>query len=158
MTIKHQETSGGQFSGWHFLIVVIGAFTIILAANLTLAIFAVGSFPGLEVQNTYVASQTYDSRRDAQSALGWQVTIIHRDDVLELTIVDRQGQPVIPASVSMWIGAAATARQDRDLVLQRRGHGFITDVALAPGNHLIHIDAMAKDGTIFTQRHRLVTR
>jgi nitrogen fixation protein FixH len=157
MTIKHQETSR-QFSGRHFLIVVIGAFAIILAANLTLAVFAVGSFPGLEVKNTYVASQTYDSRRDAQRALGWKVAINHHNDVLELIVIDDHGQPVIPASVSMSIGAAATARLDRDLVLHRRGEGFFTKATLAPGNHLIHIDAIAKDGTIFTQRHRLVTR
>ena len=46
---------------------------MIIAVNLTLAFKAVTTFPGLEVKNSYVASQNFDADRAAQQALGWQV-------------------------------------------------------------------------------------
>ncbi len=46
------------------------AFAVIIAVNLVLAFKAVRTFPGLEVENSYVASQTFDAERTAQEALG----------------------------------------------------------------------------------------
>ena len=39
-----------QFTGWHAAAVFGGAFGVIIAVNITLAVQAVGTFPGLEVK------------------------------------------------------------------------------------------------------------
>ena len=52
----------------------VAAFGVIIGVNLVLALSAVRTFPGLEVKNSYVASQTFDERRAAQEALGWTVS------------------------------------------------------------------------------------
>jgi len=80
--------------GWHVFAGFAGAFGIIIAVNLVLAFSAVNTFPGLETKNSYVASQSFDDRREAQEALGWTVAATHKAGLLELKITDAQGQPV----------------------------------------------------------------
>ena len=54
-----------QIKGWHVLTGFGVAFGVIIAVNLTLAYQAVATFPGLEVKNSYVASQSFDVDREA---------------------------------------------------------------------------------------------
>lgn len=63
-----------EIKGWHVFTGFAGAFSIIITVNLTLAFQAVRTFPGLEVRNSYVASQTFDADRTAQLGLGWDVS------------------------------------------------------------------------------------
>ena len=65
-----------EFTGRHMLFVMIGMFGTIIAVNLIMARYAVETFGGTVVDNSYVASQDYnrwlaDAR--AQKALGWTV-------------------------------------------------------------------------------------
>ena len=60
-----------EIKGWHVALWFSMAFGVIIAVNLTLAFNAVRTFPGLEVKNSYVASQSFDADRAAQNALGW---------------------------------------------------------------------------------------
>ena len=63
-----------QIKGWHVALAFGLAFGLIIAVNLTLAFNAIRTFPGLEVKNSYVASQSFDRDRQAQTALDWQVS------------------------------------------------------------------------------------
>ena len=56
-------------TGWHVLAMFVAFFGVIIAVNLTLAWQAISTFPGLEVENSYVASQTFDADRRAQVVL-----------------------------------------------------------------------------------------
>ena len=53
-----------KLTGWHVLAIFTAAFGVIIGVNLTLAFNAVATFPGLETGNSYVASQSFDARRD----------------------------------------------------------------------------------------------
>ena len=66
-------TKDFKLTGWHVLAIFVGCFSVIVTVNLTLAYNAVATFPGLEVKNSYVASQHFDAERRAQEALGWDV-------------------------------------------------------------------------------------
>ena len=58
-----------RLTGRTVLMIAVGAFGVILAANLTLAYNAVNTFSGLVVQNSYIASQQFDeSARGAGGA------------------------------------------------------------------------------------------
>ncbi len=57
-----------EFTGRHAAAVFVGAFAVIIAVNVALAVSAVRTFPGLEVANSYVASQEFNARRAAQEA------------------------------------------------------------------------------------------
>ena len=89
------ETDERKITGYHVLGMFGGAFTIIIGVNLVLATQAVRTFPGLEVKNSYVASQTFDADRSAQEALGWNVSAALDGDRLTLSITDGIG-PLVP--------------------------------------------------------------
>jgi len=59
-----------KLTGRHVLLIFVAAFGVIISVNLVLAYSAVNTFPGLEVRNSYVASQTFNDRKAAQEALG----------------------------------------------------------------------------------------
>jgi nitrogen fixation protein FixH len=68
MSGRKRELTGGKV-----LAIFVGAFGVIIAVNLFMAYSALSTFPGLEVQNSYVASQGFNARLAKQRALGWDV-------------------------------------------------------------------------------------
>ena len=78
MTSSHEQQKTRQFTGWHFLIVIIGFFAVVITANMTMAYFAVDTFPGLETEDAYRKGRDYNDVLEAakrQEALGWQEDI-----------------------------------------------------------------------------------
>lgn len=65
------------FSGWHMTAVLVGFFGVVIAVNSVMATLAVRTFGGTVVDNSYVASQEYNSWLAAarkQQQLGWTIT------------------------------------------------------------------------------------
>ena len=81
-----------ELTGRHVFLITATAFGIIIAVNVTMAVNAVKTFPGLEVKNSYVASQQFQNRRDAQEALGWRVSPVYEGGYLTLAFTDDAGQ------------------------------------------------------------------
>ncbi|WP_203228046.1 FixH family protein [Roseovarius dicentrarchi] len=144
--------SEGKITGRHVLIGFVGAFGVIISVNLFLAYSAVSTFPGLEVANSYVASQQFDERRDAQEALGWTVDASHQDGVLTLAITGASGAPVEVAQLDAVLGRATHVRDDMAPDFTYDGTAYTAPVDLAPGNWNIRMEAVAADGTQFQQR------
>lgn len=141
-----------ELTGRHVLIITVSAFAIIIAVNVLMAIKAVGSFPGLEVPNSYVASQTFDDERAAQSALGWTVTPTYDGHELTLAVADEQGLPARVASLTATVGRPTHKRADQTPDFTYEGGVFRAPVRLEPGIWNIHVIATAPDGTEFRQR------
>lgn len=141
-----------ELTGRHVLIITLTAFGVIIGVNVLLAVKAIGTFPGLEVANSYVASQTFDKERVAQQALGWTVTPHHDGTVLHVKIVDRQGQPVAAREVTADVGRPTSVAQDQTLTLVAQGGEFVAPLTLGSGNWIMHLSATAPDGTVFRQR------
>ncbi|MEQ9695284.1 FixH family protein [Shimia sp. SDUM112013] len=141
-----------QFTGRHALMIFVGAFAIIITVNLALAYNAVATFPGLEVKNSYVASQEFDQRRDAQESLGWNVSAQHVGGLLILSITDDLGKPVRVDELNAVLGRATHVKDDIQPSFQFDGGAYVAPMALADGNWNIRMTAKAKDGTEFQQR------
>jgi len=141
-----------EINGYHVLAIFGGGFAVVIAANLVLATQAVRTFPGLEVKNSYVASQSFDAERAAQQALGWTAGLRLEGNVLRLDITDATG-PVEARIVEAKLGRKTFAGQDRLLSLAPSGGAFVADAGgLAPGAWHLWFRAEAPDGTIFRQR------
>jgi nitrogen fixation protein FixH len=141
-----------KLTGWHVAGIFGAAFSVIIAVNIALAVSAVRTFPGLEVKNSYVASQSFDKNRSAQEALGWSVSASVTDDVLSLHIDDAYG-PVAPEITRATLGRATHVGDDRELAFQFDGKAHFAETAgLAPGNWNLRLAAIADDGTRFQQR------
>jgi len=83
-----------ELTGRHVFFITTGAFAVIIGVNGLLAVKAVSTFPGLVVENSYVASQDFDARKAAQVALGWLMQPGYADGRIRLAFKDRDGMPV----------------------------------------------------------------
>ena len=140
-----------EITGWHVLAGFVLAFGIIIAVNLTLAVNAVRTFPGLEVKNSYVASQSFDADRTAQEALGWDVAAVVEGDVLRLTIL-KDGAALAPVIEQAIFGRATSVVADQNLDFAFDGRALVAPVEAGPGNWNLRLKARAEDGTLFQQR------
>lgn len=143
--------SARELTGRHVLFITVGAFAVIIGVNLTMAFMAVGTFPGLETRNSYVASQSFDADRAAQDALGWDVSATVSDGALRLTIRDGAG-PVVPRSLEATLGRATHVEEDSAPTFEFDGVAHVAPVDLAPGNWNLRLRALAEDGTEFRRR------
>ncbi len=145
-------TQEKKLTGFHVAAIFVGAFGIIIAVNLTLAFNAVSSFPGVEVKNSYVASQQFDKDREAQLALGWSVRAEARGDEVLLFITDQSGAAVEVAELQATLGRATHVNDDQTPEFVFNGASYVAPADLAPGNWNIRMTARAEDGTAFRQR------
>ena len=66
-----------RFTGWHMFAILIAMFGTIIAVNGVMAYFAIATFGGTVVDNSYVATTNYNrwlAEARSQEALGWRVT------------------------------------------------------------------------------------
>lgn len=139
-------------TGRHVLAMFVGGFSIIIGVNLALAFNAVRTFPGLEVKNSYLASQHFDVERAAQLALGWDIAVAVDGDQLTLRIDDDAG-PVSPQITRATLGRATHVGEDQALQLAFDGDAHrATITPLGTGNWNLRLVAIAADGTEFKQR------
>ncbi|OSP56739.1 FixH family protein [Pseudoruegeria sp. SK021] len=142
-----------EITGRKVLIFTVAAFGIIIAVNLTLAFQAVRTFPGLEVKNSYVASQSFDVDRAAQEALGWDVWAEFDDEQLTVSFTQADGSPADVVGLTALVGWATSTHDDFTPEFSRRDAGtFVAPADMARGNWNIRLEAQAPDGTVFRQR------
>ncbi|WP_434617633.1 FixH family protein [Tabrizicola sp. M-4] len=144
-----------ELTGKHVLAITVGAFGIIIAVNVVMAVQAVRTFPGLEVANGYIASQTFDAERKAQQALGWTAVPEYRDGRLTLRLTDAEGLPAAVRSLDVLVGRTTASNDDQRPVLTRVAGVWEADLALARGKWMLKVEAVATDGTLFRQRLEL---
>ena len=151
------ETKPREITGKHVLIGFVVFFGLIIAVNLLLAFKAVKTFPGLEVKNSYVASQEFDVRRAAQEGLGWTVRAELQGRELVLSITDADG-PVEVHALSAVLGRPTHVRDDVEPVFVFNGAAYVAPMDLSDGNWNIRMVAIAEDGTEFRQRVQMLVK
>ena len=140
-----------EIKGWHVVACFAAAFLVVIGVNLTLAFKAVMTFPGLEVRNSYIASQSFNENRTAQLALRWDVSATLDEHTLSLTIV-QNGQPIAPAIEEAIFGRATNVAFDETPDFAFDGTALRAQVIAGAGNWNLRLKARAKDGTLFQQR------
>ncbi|WP_245647567.1 FixH family protein [Novosphingobium lentum] len=93
----------GPLTGRHAAMMIVAFFAVVIGVDFTLAHFAISTFGGTVVENSYVASQKFNGWLDearAEEALGWKVTIA-RGAMGEAVVqpVDRTGKPIVGATL-----------------------------------------------------------
>ncbi|SNT71684.1 Nitrogen fixation protein FixH [Paracoccus seriniphilus] len=141
-----------ELTGRHVLMITVAAFGVIIGVNVVMAVKAVGTFPGLEVANSYVASQSFDRERAAQDALGWTTTADYDGEWLTLTITDADGLPAPVENLKVIVGRPTHVRADQTPEFVYRNGAFHAPLSLSPGAWNIHVTGTAPDGTEFRQR------
>ncbi|PIE16504.1 MAG: nitrogen fixation protein FixH [Rhodobacterales bacterium] len=139
-------------TGRKVLLMFVGFFGVIVAVNFAMAYWAISTFPGLEVKNSYVASQSFDKERKAQMALGWHVDVSYADEKLQVRVLDEAGQPATVAKLSAIVTRPTHVRDDLVPEFQQRSGKFVAPLALAEGQWNLRLRITALDGTLFKQR------
>ena len=139
-------------TGRKVFFITAGAFGVIIGVNITMAVLAVGTFPGLEVKNSYVASQSFDDDRAAQEALGWEVAANVHQGILTVAFTGRTGYPVEVKSLAATVGRPTRVKDDVTPEFAYDDGTFTAPVDLGPGRWDIRMVATAPDGTPFRQR------
>lgn len=150
------ETQGRPLTGRMVLTITVSAFSVIIAVNLVMAWFAIDTFPGLEVRNSYVASQGFNDRLREQRALGWTTEADMTGGRLTVRILDAEGRPAPVADISAILGRPTTEREDTVPEFRFEGGAFVADVDADYGNWDLRIDAHAADGSEFAYRVGLI--
>lgn len=146
------QVFSGPITGRKFFVIFALFFIVIISVNVVLAVSAVRTFPGLEVKNSYVASQRFDADRAAQEALNWNIDARVQKGTLHLTITDTYGVPVEVTSLNGIFGRATSVQDDQIPAFEFDGQSYVAPVTTAPGNWNLRFEATALDGTNFRQR------
>ena len=118
--------TGRRFTGLHMFAVVCGFFAVVIAANAALAFYAMGSWSGLVVDNSYVASQNYNAvlaEARAQRALGWKTKLEASSGSLVFTVSDKSGRAIAGAKVEAELERPSDSGEDRTLALLEQAGG-----------------------------------
>lgn len=145
-------TEQKPWTGKKVAMIFFAPFIVIIGVNIALAVNAVSSFPGLEVENSYIASQDFDRLRIAQEKLGWSVIPSYSDGVLTVILADKAGAPVTPREFSVMVGRTTVRDHDQNPQMTFDGHAYVAPLALERGKWELRIKAVAEDGTEFKQR------
>lgn len=141
-----------KFTGKHALAVFVAAFGVIITVNLVLAYNAVKTFPGLEVKNSYVASQEFNERLKEHQALGWDIRAETKGGLLILHITDQTGAPVQVAELQAVVGRATHIKDDFSPEFTFDGIAYAAPATLGRGNWNIRLLAKDHSGAEFAQR------
>ena len=140
-----------RLTGLHVFAMFGFAFGAIIVVNMTLALNAVRTFPGLEVKNSYVASQGFEEARSSQEALDWDVSAELKGGEL-IVRFDQAGAAIAPEIVSAVFGRATTVASDQTPQFDFHQGAYRAQVTAGLGNWNLRVVARAADGTQFKQR------
>ncbi len=144
--------NGRELTGRKVLAIFVSVFGVIMSVNAYMAWSAISTFPGLEVQNSFVSSQGFNDRLARQRALGWDIRVEVDEGELLVRITDPDGTPAEVADLTATLGRATHTRDDVTPDFTYARGSFRAPVALENGNWNLRLVAVAPDGTEFRQR------
>ena len=147
-----------ELTGKHVFAITASAFAVIIGVNLVLAFQAVSTFPGLEVDNSYVASQGFNARKAAQETLGWSMTPGYEQGRMTLAFHGADGQPVQVQDLQVLVGRTTEAKDDAFPVFVQDGAVYAAEVPLHKGKWMVKVTARSPDGTLFEQRSEIYVK
>ena len=147
-----------ELTGKHVLAITVSAFAIIIGVNVLLAFKAISTFPGLEVDNSYVASQGFNTRKAAQEALGWTMTPAYDQGRMTLAFFAADGQPVQVNDLQVLVGRTTETTDDTYPAFVQDGAIYAAEVPLHQGKWMVKVTARSPDGTLFEQRSEIYVK
>ena len=138
---KTRSNACKRFTGYHMAAILVGFFGTVMAVNFTMAGFAIGGFGGVQVQNSYVASQKFNGwleAAEAQEALGWEVSTQRLADGRVSVSLAGPGDAAV---VSAWARQPLGKAQDQDLAFTLQSNGsYLSNTPLESGRWIVRFE------------------
>lgn len=131
-----------NFTGWHMTAILVSFFAIVISVNLFMAHSAIGSFGGVVVENSYVASQRFNhwlNKAEAQKALGWTVAARLTADRHILVTADKSGAPLSGAQVTAQVRHPLGRAPERVMLFRADAGQWVSATPLPAGRWLVHL-------------------
>jgi nitrogen fixation protein FixH len=152
-------TKSFVFTGWHMAGVVFLFFGTIISVNFYMAYQAVHSWSGLVVENTYVASQQFNSKVAEAKALGENGisgTLTVEQGVIRYVISGPDQKPVPVDTVTATFKRPVGDHQDFSVALTDVGNGTYEAVHdVLPGHWIVDTSAMRNGRRILHHNRRI---
>lgn len=154
----NSRTSPRPFTGKHALALICTFFGVIIVVNLVMAWNAVRTFSGTVTDNSYVASQNYNSwlaEARAQAELDWNIAPDETDDGHVVLDVRSGGEPLPGMAISAVASHPFGHRAEQQLTFDVMPDGrYRAQTALPPGRWKLRIEAR-RDGHIAHYLHEV---
>lgn len=156
----------GRLTGYHVLFILLGFFGIMIAVNVVFTVFAVKSFPGEQVERSYVQGLNYNQvleDREQQAELGWTTELGFEasetgDALLVNNWYSETGEGLAALDVTVTLTRPASEEGQLRLTLSPNGPGrYEAGIEnLAGGVWHAEISASSTDGASATA-HKTLT-
>ncbi len=162
-TPQKQAAKTGKFTGRHMLFIMLAFFGTVIAVNITMALLATGSWTGLVVKNSFVASQEFNAQQAGQQtaeAIGWQLAAEIDAGHLIVRLRDTAQRPLSDMDVTIRAGRPVHEGGDQPLPIVAAGQGVYRSVDPLPAgqwNLTIDLARPATDPGIQLTRYVRVT-
>ena len=144
-----------NFTGWHMTGILVAFFGVVVGVNLLMASFATSTFGGIQVANSYVASQKFNTwldQAEQSAALGWQARAVREADGRVRVVASGPGAGArLVATARHPVGRAP----DRVLEFERAADGsFISRGNLAAERWILRLE-LSEGAKLWRQEVRL---
>lgn len=137
----------GQFTGKHMAAIMVAFFGVVIAVNVLMARLATSTFGGVVVENSYVASQHFNTWLDeakAEKALGWKALVERTgSDRVEVRLRDAAGRALGGVKLSAVAEHPLGLRADETLAFRESAPG-IYEAPLPAGRWRLRLAARAR--------------
>lgn len=161
-------SSAKPLSGRTVLVCLLAFFGVVIAVNVTLAVLAIRTLPGTEVDSSYQAGIGYNAEIAAagrQDARRWQVAghLERGADgraVVRVEARDGSGAPTTGLTFQARLERPIDKRADRTVGLAEREAGIYRGEAadVAPGQWDLVLEAERGSDRVFLSRNRVVLK
>ena len=159
----------GPLTGRQVLLGLIAFFGIVFAANISMAVLAIGTFDGTEAESAYRAGQAYNhvlEQQQQQVERGWTASLSTRSAQIDgrrklhlsVVMADKQNVPLDDLEITALLRRPTVAGMDQTAPLSQTARGtYEAELMLpAPGNWEVRLDAVDRAGTPFKAQTRIV--
>ena len=149
------------FTGRHMLLINVSFFAVVVAANLTMALSSAWTWTGLVVENSYVASQNFQTVQDTiarQRAAGWALEITYSDGLVRFAAIDEAGAPLELAGVSAFLRRPVGGHEDTTLPMHLQDGQYVAAIALPAGVWDVTVTTDETALGAITYEHRVMAR
>jgi nitrogen fixation protein FixH len=158
------HTPPRHLTGRAVLLCMLGFFTVVAGVNAVMMTAAIRTMPGLEVKNSYVASQHYNAdiaAMRAQTARGWatqlQVRLAQGTARVGVDMADAGSTPLTGLAVTARLAHPVDRNADREVALTETAPGHYT--ASLAGIHAgawdVVLEAGRGEAVAFRSRNRV---
>lgn len=151
-------------TGRMVLTAIVAFFAVIFAVNLTMAMFAISTFGGVESRNAYQAGLVFSQEiaaARAQEARNWRVNArispwAPDGITAEFAVKDAAGRSVSGAEISVTFAHPANRREDHVVVLNEIGAGAYRGRTEVPrGQWDLIVEAERNGERVFRSKNRI---